>query len=188
MSNETDRLREQERAVHAHKTECVGGPCEVCYIVYWMNQYREDLRITEELNSQQLNKITNFDNFTTKLHEQLDETKEQLKSLVTAVRKATPPVMSMTCQSDEQRVAILSERYRQVKQNLDGAFVRITSLEEAVETTRLLIQSLIEWPEEGYDRRTEDGYPQEMGYDEFAYKRMVDTYRESLKAILTVFK
>ena len=35
-------------------------------------------------------------------------------------------------------------------------------------------------PESG--RRTKDGYPDEIIYDEFAYRRMVNSYREAAEA------
>lgn len=39
-----------------------------------------------------------------------------------------------------------------------------------------------DFPKEGYGRRTDDGYPDEICYDEWAYRRMVDGYRESANA------
>ena len=46
------------------------------------------------------------------------------------------------------------------------------------------IKKIIEYPEKGNSRRTEEGYPEEIVYDEFAYKRIVDSYRIGLKNIL----
>ena len=46
------------------------------------------------------------------------------------------------------------------------------------------LQVLIEWPDENYLHRTDDGYPAEFDYDRFAYQRMVDTYRNAIKSIL----
>ncbi|MHA6684442.1 hypothetical protein [Mesorhizobium sp. A556] len=40
------------------------------------------------------------------------------------------------------------------------------------------LEAIRDYPKEGDSRRTEDGYPLEIVYDEFAYKRMVDSYRE----------
>lgn len=45
------------------------------------------------------------------------------------------------------------------------------------------LRGLAAWPHEGYDRRTDDGYPMEAVYDEFAYKRLVDSYREALRGL-----
>lgn len=47
-----------------------------------------------------------------------------------------------------------------------------------------MIKKIIDYPEKGNTRRTKDGYPSEMVYDEYAYKRMVDSYRDALKGIL----
>ncbi len=35
-------------------------------------------------------------------------------------------------------------------------------------------------------RRADDGYPDEIIYDEFAYRRMVDSYRAAAEAGLTL--
>lgn len=43
---------------------------------------------------------------------------------------------------------------------------------------------VISYPRKGHPRRCKDGYPTEMVYDEFAYKRMVDSYRDALRNIL----
>ena len=48
-----------------------------------------------------------------------------------------------------------------------------------------ILKDLIAWPPKGYDRRTEDGYPQELIYDDFAYFRMVDFYREHMAEVLS---
>ena len=49
------------------------------------------------------------------------------------------------------------------------------------------IKEVIGYPPKKSDRRTEDGYPVELIYDEFAYKRMVDSYRNALRHILKRF-
>ncbi|MDY6857662.1 MAG: hypothetical protein SWO11_23780, partial [Thermodesulfobacteriota bacterium] len=53
---------------------------------------------------------------------------------------------------------------------------------------RKAIKRVIDYPAEEQDRRDEDGYPTEIVYDEFAYKRMVDSYRDGLRTILDEFK
>lgn len=40
------------------------------------------------------------------------------------------------------------------------------------------LEAIRDYPKKGDSRRTEDGYPLEIVYDEFAYRRMVDSYRE----------
>ena len=42
-----------------------------------------------------------------------------------------------------------------------------------VDGVRKEIRRLIVWPPKSYSRRTEDGFPSEFVYDEYAYKRMV---------------
>ena len=45
---------------------------------------------------------------------------------------------------------------------------------------RKSLMAMAAYPEEGHDRRSEDGYPSEVEYDEFAYKRMVDSFRDAI--------
>ena len=45
------------------------------------------------------------------------------------------------------------------------------------------IDEIVAYPPEGHPRRTEDGYPSEFSYDEFAYKRVVDSVRNGLKEL-----
>jgi len=54
------------------------------------------------------------------------------------------------------------------------------------EETRLRgwLEAIIAWPDEKYNRRDEDGYPTEIEYDEFSYRRLVDSYRDALRRAL----
>lgn len=45
--------------------------------------------------------------------------------------------------------------------------------------------SIRDYPVNGAPRRTDGGYPVEVIYDEYAYKRMVDSYREAARAGLS---
>ncbi len=47
------------------------------------------------------------------------------------------------------------------------------------------LEAIRDYPQEG-GRRTEDGYPDEVIYDEFAYRRMVNSYRSAAEAGLTL--
>ncbi len=47
------------------------------------------------------------------------------------------------------------------------------------------LEAIRDYPQEG-GRRTEDGYPSEVVYDEFAYRRMVNSYRAAAEAGLTL--
>lgn len=49
---------------------------------------------------------------------------------------------------------------------------------------RARIEAFIDYPPEGHSRRGEDGYPVETVYDEFAYRRMVNSYRDALRSLL----
>lgn len=46
------------------------------------------------------------------------------------------------------------------------------------------LQAIVDYPPEGHSRRTDDGYPLELEYDEFAYFRIIDSYRDALKEII----
>ena len=50
------------------------------------------------------------------------------------------------------------------------------------------IRQIIRYPKKGHHRRTEDGYPLEMIYDELAYHWMVKSYRVALEDVLKDFK
>lgn len=56
----------------------------------------------------------------------------------------------------------------------------IEALREVVE----VVESIARYPADDPDRATDDGYPAEVVYDEFAYKRMVDSYRGALNAAI----
>ncbi len=47
------------------------------------------------------------------------------------------------------------------------------------------LEAIRDYPQKG-GRRTDDGYPSEVVYDEFAYRRMVNSYRDAAKAGLTL--
>ncbi len=47
------------------------------------------------------------------------------------------------------------------------------------------LEAIRDYPQEG-GRRTDDGYPSEVLYDEFAYRRMVNGYRETAEAGLAL--
>ena len=51
-----------------------------------------------------------------------------------------------------------------------------------------VIKEIIDYPPKGNSRRTKDGYPLELICDEFAYKRMVNTYRDALGNLLRKIK
>lgn len=53
---------------------------------------------------------------------------------------------------------------------------------------RKALKDVIAYPEKGHPRRTKDGYPSELAYDEFAYKRIVNSFRDALKEILEEYK
>jgi hypothetical protein len=59
--------------------------------------------------------------------------------------------------------------------------------EEKLEGIRKAITKIIEYPGKDHSRRTKDGYPLEFVYDEFAYQRIVDSYRDALKRVLEDF-
>jgi hypothetical protein len=51
------------------------------------------------------------------------------------------------------------------------------------------VRTVILYPKKGVDpRRTNDGYPLEVVYDVFAYKRMVKSYRDALRNILRDYR
>jgi len=59
---------------------------------------------------------------------------------------------------------------------------------QKLEGIRKALKRVISYPTKKQGRRTKDGYPSEIIYDEFAYKRMVDSFRDALKKILKEFE
>jgi len=54
------------------------------------------------------------------------------------------------------------------------------SSEQKLKELRKALRLIINYPPKNHDRRTTNGYPTEFEYDEFAYNRMVDSYREGI--------
>jgi len=50
------------------------------------------------------------------------------------------------------------------------------------------LREIIAYPKKGDPRRSKDGYPAEVVYDDFAYKRMVKSYRTALKQVLRDYR
>lgn len=59
-----------------------------------------------------------------------------------------------------------------------------SELKKENEWLRRGLRAIISYPKKGEPRRTKDGYPEEIVCDEFAYKRMVDSYRAAARAAL----
>lgn len=60
----------------------------------------------------------------------------------------------------------------------------LASQAATIRQMREALESIRDFPKPGTSRRTEDGYPDEIVYDEFAYRRIVDSYRECARAAL----
>ncbi|PJN96464.1 hypothetical protein CNY89_02375 [Amaricoccus sp. HAR-UPW-R2A-40] len=65
------------------------------------------------------------------------------------------------------------------------AFDALTALRARVAGLEGALTDIRDFPRPGYPRRDEDGYPMEIEYDEFAYRRMVDGYRHVARAALS---
>ena len=50
------------------------------------------------------------------------------------------------------------------------------------------LETIVAYPPKGHKRRSKDGYPTEVVYDDFAYKRMVNTYREAVQEVVKELK
>ena len=49
---------------------------------------------------------------------------------------------------------------------------------------RTKLRQVVNYPPPGHPRRTRDGYPCEIAYDQYAYERMVDSFREAINEAL----
>jgi hypothetical protein len=54
------------------------------------------------------------------------------------------------------------------------------SMAEKIARAAGILRAVKEYPPMGHSRRNDNGYPAEVVYDEYAYQRIVDTYRESI--------
>lgn len=45
---------------------------------------------------------------------------------------------------------------------------------------RKALRAIVAYPPEGHPQRNKNGYPTEFAYDEFAYERMVDSFRDAI--------
>jgi len=61
---------------------------------------------------------------------------------------------------------------------------RAAKAEATASRYREALEAIRDFPGQDYPRRTDDGYPEEVEYDEFAYCRMVDMYREAAREAL----
>lgn len=77
--------------------------------------------------------------------------------------------------SNEALKALVRSHWRRHVVITDEATELRQQLAEAVAT----LERIRDYPEEGNPRRTSDGYPVEVVHDEFAYRRVVDSYREA---------
>ena len=63
----------------------------------------------------------------------------------------------------------------------------VSRIERKVKKAKRALQKIIDYPRRGKRKRkrcTDDGYPTEFSYDEFAYRRMVDSYRSAIESVI----
>lgn len=60
---------------------------------------------------------------------------------------------------------------------ISAAAATITAQAQEIERLKIALEAIETYPPEGDKRRTKDGYPSEVVYDEYAYKRIVDAFR-----------
>ncbi len=56
--------------------------------------------------------------------------------------------------------------------------------EQKLMDLRRALKEIRAYPPPGHPRRDKDGYPLELAYDEWAYRRMVDSFREAIDGAL----
>lgn len=82
-------------------------------------------------------------------------------------------IEALKASGDPRRMDLGPSRklYRDAAQALASSQEEIERLSKALETIR-------DYPPITHARRDDEGYPMEIVYDEFAYKRIVDSYRK----------
>ena len=56
--------------------------------------------------------------------------------------------------------------------------------EQKLRRLRTTLRQIMAYPRKGHPHRTKDGYPTEIIYDEFAYQRIVDSFRKAIQSAL----
>ena len=77
-------------------------------------------------------------------------------------------------------------RYQSMLARVESAEKEAQSAEAKLAEAVKVMEAIRDYPKAG--RTTEDGYPSEIVYDEFAYKRMVDSYRATARSFLASIK
>jgi hypothetical protein len=86
----------------------------------------------------------------------------------------------------EAELLTMTKRFNGAVGLKDQQRMRAEAAEATCEKLAAALDAIATYPKEGQPRRTEDGYPAELAYDEFAYKRMVDTYRACANDVLSL--
>jgi len=95
-------------------------------------------------------------------------------------RRAAPLLGEPAC--TEMRAALAS--IERLERERDEARDEAEALRAWNAILHPALEAIRDYPEEGHPRRTDDGYPVEVAFDEFAYKRIVDTYRDVARTAL----
>ena len=66
-------------------------------------------------------------------------------------------------------------------QNKKFGIKKFKKLHENCDAMEAALYTILNYPEEWHSKRTNDGYPSEIVYDELAYKRLVNLYRYAAK-------
>ncbi|MEN6544812.1 MAG: hypothetical protein ABFE07_02125, partial [Armatimonadia bacterium] len=62
--------------------------------------------------------------------------------------------------------------------------VELATAEASLATMREALEAIEQYPAKGNSRRDGDGYPKEVVYDKYAYRRLVDSYRIAARRAL----
>lgn len=119
-----------------------------------------------------------------------EQYRKQIAELIDGHGKATEALVDRIAELEarvrdmEAEKACFDEGAEYVEHELICWRRRAEAAEAQVERLREALEVIRDFPIGGRGRQTEDGYPLEVSYDEFAYRRLVDSYREAARAAL----
>lgn len=105
------------------------------------------------------------------------QSREDCLALIAALDAALAEGKRVDADRNSWRNAALGNDDLPVQRELTASTAREKRMREALKT-------ILKFPPKREKRRTKDGYPQELIYDEYAYRRIVDSYREAARQAL----
>jgi hypothetical protein len=122
----------------------------------------------------------------------VDELRALIRERKSVDPKGTPNQARKWMDRAAEALTTLQSRLEAVEAERDAALAlaarKVNTAHEAYarqEELQKALADIRDFPKPGTSRRTDEGYPLEIDYDDFAYKRIVDSYREAAARALS---